>query len=200
MQKLKIYLKIKFKIKNSEIQEIIKGEIIYFPKYSTQLMNLANQNSQGTRPKVVGQLSDLIQEFQGNSIEEWEEWYKEKMPNALNDAVDKIYPMVESLKEAINKIGRELVEKWVEDLVITKNFLGLKFQEAILKKIAEKKNLEYRLATPEEESQGIDGIIGDIKVSIKPITYKTKNNLSEIINVPIIFYDKKKDGINVEYD
>ena len=42
-------------------------------------MNLANQNSQGTRSKVVGQLSDLIQEFQGNSIEEWEEWYKHKM-------------------------------------------------------------------------------------------------------------------------
>lgn len=190
----------KFKIKNSEIHEIIKGEILDFPKYSTQLMNLANQNSQGTRPKVVGQLSDLIQEFQENSIEEWEEWYKEKMPNALNDAVDKIYPMVESLKEAINKIDRELVEKWVEDLVITKTFLGLKFQEAILKKIAEKMNLEYRLATPEEESQGIDGVIGNIKVSIKPITYKTKNNLSEIIDIPIIFYDKKKDGINVEYD
>ena len=190
----------KFKIRNSEIQEIIKGEIIEFPKYSTQLMNLANQNSQGTRPKVVGQLSDLIQEFQGNTIEEWEKWYKEKMPNALNDAVDKIYPMVESLKETINKIDRELVEKWVEDLVITKTFLGLKFQEAILKKIAEKINLEYRLATPEEESQGIDGVIGDVKVSIKPITYKTKNNLSEIIDVPIIFYDKKKDGINVEYD
>lgn len=31
-------------------------------------MKLANQNSQGTRPKVVGQLSDLIVEFQGNSI------------------------------------------------------------------------------------------------------------------------------------
>ncbi len=28
-----------------------------FPKYTTQLMNLANLNAQGTRPKVVGQLS-----------------------------------------------------------------------------------------------------------------------------------------------
>ncbi len=62
----------RLKLKNNEIQEIIKGEIIEFPKYSTQLMNLANQNSQGTRPKVVGQLSDLIQEFDGNKIEDWE--------------------------------------------------------------------------------------------------------------------------------
>ena len=34
MQKLKIYLKMKFKIKNNEIQEIIKGEIIDFPKFT----------------------------------------------------------------------------------------------------------------------------------------------------------------------
>ncbi len=42
--------------------------VLEFPKYTTQLMNLANQNSQGTRPKVVGQMSDLIQEFDGKKI------------------------------------------------------------------------------------------------------------------------------------
>ena len=31
-----------------------------FPKYTTQLMNLANQTAQGTRPKVVGQMSELF--------------------------------------------------------------------------------------------------------------------------------------------
>lgn len=189
----------KFKIKNNEIQEIIKGEIIEFPKYSTQLMNLANQNSQGTRPKVVGQLSDLIQEFDGNKIDDWETWYLNKKPTAINDAVNKIYPMVEQLKDSITKIDRKLVEKWVQDLVITKTFLGLKFQEAILKKISEELDTTYRLASPEEESKGIDGIISNKPVSIKPVTYKTKMSLNENIDVPIIFYDKKKDGINIEF-
>lgn len=194
-----IYSTMKFKIKNNEIQEIIKGEIIEFPKYSTQLMNLANQNSQGTRPKVVGQLSDLIQEFDGNKIEDWENWYLIKKPTAFKDAVNKIYPMVEHLKDSIAKIDKEMVEKWVKDLVITKTFLGLKFQEAILKRISEDMKTTYRLATPEEESKGVDGVIGNKPVSIKPITYKTKMSLNQKIDVPIIFYDKKKDGINIEF-
>jgi len=56
------------------------------------------------------------------------------------------------------------------------------------------------LAAPSEESNGIDGFIGDTPVSIKPITYKTKNMLQEEIDAILIFYDKKKDGINVMYD
>tara|TARA_Y100000768_G_scaffold198001_1_gene148814 strand:+ start:406 stop:984 length:579 start_codon:yes stop_codon:yes gene_type:complete len=189
----------KLKIKNNEIQEIIKGEIIEFPKYSTQLMNLANQNSQGTRPKVVGQLSDLIQEFVGNNIDDWEVWYLNKKPNAINDAVNKVYPMVEQLKSSIAKIDKRLVEKWVKDLVITKTFLGLKFQEAILKRVSEKMNTTYRLASKEEESTGVDGLIGNSPVSIKPLTYKTKMSLNESIDVPIIFYEKMKSGINIEF-
>lgn len=56
------------------------------------------------------------------------------------------------------------------------------------------------MAAPSEESNGIDGFIGDTPVSIKPITYKTKNMLQEEIDAILIFYDKKKDGINVMYD
>ena len=56
------------------------------------------------------------------------------------------------------------------------------------------------MANVEEESKGIDGFIGDKPVQIKSITYKQKMGLNEIINVPIIYYDKKKDGINIEYN
>lgn len=190
----------KFKIKNNELIEDVKGGIEEFPKYTTQIINLANQNSQGTRPKVVGQMSDLIQEFKGNKYDDWVNWYLEKMPNAVDDATEKIFDMVEKLKESITQIDKELVRKWVEDLVITKTFVGLKFQESILKRVAESKNTTYRLAKPEEESKGIDGFIGEIPVSIKPVTYQTKNMLRENIEVNMIYYDKKKDGINVIFD
>ena len=190
----------KFKINNKKIQEIIKGETIDFPKYSTQLMNIANQNSKGTAPKVVGQLSDLIQEFKGNNIAEWENWYIKKNPSAIYDAVNKIYPMIENFKQVISKIDKEMIEYWVKDLVITKTFIGLKFQEAILKRISEELKTNYRLALPNEESKGIDGVIGNKPVSIKPISYKTKLGLNEKIDVPIVYYDKKKDGINIEYN
>lgn len=93
-----------------------------------------------------------------------------------------------------------MVRKWIEELVVVKTYCGLKFQEAILRKIAEEKQSDYRLATPEEEAQGIDGFIGNSPVSIKPITYRIMNELPEHIDVPIIYYDKKKSEIVVEYN
>jgi hypothetical protein len=69
-----------------------------------------------------------------------------------------------------------------------------------LKAIAERKWVKYRRSTPEEESRFIDGYIGETPVSIKPITYKTKSMLHENIDVKLIYYEKLKDGIRVEYD
>lgn len=106
--------------------------------------------------------------------------------------------MVEELRKAINQIDENMIKAWVQDLVIDKTFIGLKFQEGILKRVSNLKNTNYRLANPNEESKGIDGFIGNVPVSIKPITYKTKNMLNENIDVKIIFYDKKKDGIIVD--
>lgn len=101
----------------------------------TQIINLANQNAQGTRPKVVGQLSDLIQEFPGKKFEEWEAWYLQRHPDAIKNARGKIFYMVEKLKHAVNKIDEDMVNEWAKDLVFVKTFLGLKFQEAVLKGI-----------------------------------------------------------------
>lgn len=99
----------------------------------------------------------------------------------------------------MSKIDRAAVEQWVRDLVIVKTFTGLRFQEAILKKGAELKRTGYRLASPGEESEGIDGYIGDIPVSIKPHTYAAKTGLPEFINVKLIFYKKVDGGIEVDY-
>ena len=107
--------------------------------------------------------------------------------------------MVEKLKKAIVEIDEPLIERWVKDLVIVKTFLGLRFQEVILKKEAEIKKVGYRLATIEEEAKGIDGFIGDLSISIKPSTYKAKASLREDIRAKIIYYEKKKDGIEVDY-
>ena len=72
----------KFELTKEELKKINTSIKIEFPKYTTQLMNLANQNAQGTRPKVVGTLSEIFQEFMNNnkniSIEDWREWYLKK--------------------------------------------------------------------------------------------------------------------------
>jgi len=189
----------KTKISNTDLQNMLSGKMYNFPKYATQIINLANSNAQGTRPKVVGQMSDLIQECPATSVQEWEEWYLRKHPTAIDDATKKIWAMVQQFQNVIGQINETMIREWVEELVVVKTFSGLKFQEAILKRIADETGNTYRLSVAEEESSGIDGYIGDKPVSIKPITYKIKN-LSENIHVPVVYYDKKKDGIVIEYE
>ncbi len=88
----------------------------------------------------------------------------------------------------------------VKDLVIVKTFVGLKFQEAILKQVASHTGKSYWTSDPAEEAKGIDGYIGDHPVSIKPQSYESKQMLPESIGVQIIYYDKVKDGINIFFE
>ncbi len=187
----------KITITNKEIAESMIGESPNFPKYSTQLLNLVNQNAQGTRPAVVGQLSELIQQYPDKDFKGWEKWYVKQYPNAIKDATEKVYAKLIEMRTVMNDIDKPLVEKWVRDLVITKTFTGLRFQEVILKKIAELEGKQYRLSTPSEESKGIDGFVGDEPISIKPTTYKVESALHEQIKVRIVYYEKTKEGIIV---
>lgn len=190
----------KKKIYNQTVEELSNASAYDFPKYTTQIINLVNSNAQGTRPVVVGQMSELIQAFPGKSLTEWVEWYNIQQPNAVNNATEKIWSKLQEMKEAITLIDKPMVEAWVKDLVYTKTYCGLKFQEAILAYLAREFNTSYRLANIEEEAQGIDGYINARPVQIKSITYKQEALLAEVINVPIIYYDKKKDGISIEFE
>ena len=191
-------------IKNEELLELNESSTPQFPKYTSQLINLANQNAQGTRPKVVGQLSELFQEYQKNtdeiSIDTWKKWYLSKYSKAIEDATNRIYEQIQNLKNAITLIDRDMIQKWVEDLIITKTYNGLYIQKAIFSKIAKIKQKDFRLAKTEEEAIGIDGYIDNVPYSIKPDTYKTMSRLSESIEVKIIYYTKTKSGIEIEFD
>lgn len=190
----------KIKMKNSEVEQLSNASQYTFPKYATQIINLLNSNAQGTRPAVVGQMSELIQEFDGKSLEEWILWYNERQPNAVDNATEKIFGMYQLMSKAFNNITREMIEEWVKDLVYTKTYCGLKFQSAIIAFLAGKVGKSWRLANVEEEAKGIDGFIGETPIQIKSIMYKMESRLSETIEVPIVYYDKKKDGISIEYD
>jgi len=189
----------KIKLTNEQIRQALEIPSPSFPKYVRQLINTANQNAQGTRPRVVGQLTDLIQEFPGKTLQEWEKWYLQRYPNAINTAKEKIISMLENFKDAMRKIDEDMVYEWARDLVIVQTFVGLQFQEAVLKKGAELKGVGYKMSERAGESQGIDGYLGDIAVSIKPETYKLKKALREEIPAKIIYYKKVKNGIEVDY-
>lgn len=171
-----------------------------FPKYTTQLINLINRNAGGTRPQVVGQMSDLIQQFDGETLEDWVEWYTQQQPDAIKNATDKIFHMYEAMREAFASINREMIEEWVKDLVYNKTYAGLKVQSAILTVLANRLGKIGRLATKEEEAKGIDGFLNDKPIQIKASTYKFESQLIETFDAPIVYYDKVSGGITIEYE
>lgn len=193
-----------YTIKNENIENYNDSSACSFPKYTSQLINWANQNAHATRPAVVGQMSELFPEFMASSdeitIDSWHDWYQERYPDAFDTASEKIYAQVENLRSAIQLIDREMVDNWVRDLIINKTFNGLYVQKAILASLAELRGTDYRLAVPDEEAAGIDGYVGDIPYSIKPDSYKTMNRLSESIEVRMIYYTKTKTGLKIEVE
>jgi len=199
----------KIKITNKYIRSVNKTDKPTFPKYTTQIINIANQNARGTRPKVVGQLSELLPEYlrecQSNNITPtlngWKRWYTQKYPNAVSDALDKIIVQVENLKNCVNVINNQMIENWVKDLIYNKTFDGLYYQKAILQKIAEKTGKKFRLANPAEEAKGIDGYIGSEPYQIKPDSYDYMRPITQDnIQCKIIKYKKTKRGIEIEVD
>lgn len=184
------------RLSEDEREELVADIDPEFPKYTTQIMNTANQNSQGTRPATVGQLNEIIEKYKeqypDGDFEDWRRFYFENYNGEENieEATDKVFEMVVKMREAAEEIDRKMVNRWVKDLVLYKTYTGLgRNEEAILKKLSEEYNLTYKLGTAEDESKGIDGYLGSQAVSIKPITYKQKARLQEDIDAPIVYYE-----------
>lgn len=187
------------RISEDERERLVADINPEFPKYTTQIMNTANQNAQGTRPRVVGQLSDLIAEYRekypDGDYQDWKEFYYEEYDGdrRIEDATDKVYEMVVKMRNAAEGIDRKMVNRWIRDLVLYKTYTGLgREEEAIFEKLAEEYGLPYRRSTAAEESKGIDGHLGEQPVSIKPITYQQKSRLQEDIQAPIVYYEEYK--------
>lgn len=101
-----------YTIKNKDIEIYNESNSFSFPKYTSQLINWANQNAQGTRPIVVGQMSDLFPKFlesnEEKTIDGWRRWYTERYPDAFDKATDKIWAQVNNLRNAIPFIDKDM--------------------------------------------------------------------------------------------
>ena len=189
-----------FRISEEERERLVAGDVeefpIDFPKYTTQLLNPANRFAQSTRDNVVGNMSELIEEFREEHpegiFEDWVNFYFEEYSGEqrIEDATERMYPMVEKMKESFKQVDKDMTRDFIRDLVLFKTYEGFDIQEAILRKLGEKFGEETRRATAEEERKGIDGYIGDQPVQVKAKTYK--DNLQDNIDVPIIYYDENK--------
>lgn len=191
----------KMNIKNKELYDQSSLREEGFPKYSTQIINIANQNSRGTRPENVGQLSELFKEDKFDTVEDWKEWYLDNYPDNVGVATSKIKKMITNLRKVLKQIDDDMITKWVEDLIFRKTFNGLIIQESILSFLAEKHELEYTPAEKEDESKHIDGFLNGYPISVKPHTWKDKMELPFDLNeLLVVYYKKNKASVTIEYD
>lgn len=189
-----------FRISEEERERLVAEDVEEFPfdtpKYTTYLLNPAINLSQSNRPEVVGQMSDIIEEFREihpeGTFEDWVEFYFEEYngEERLEESAEKAYPMVEKMRSAFDQIDEEMTRRYIRDLVLFKTYEGFDIQEAILRKLGDMFDEEVSRGTAADESKGIDGYVGDQPVQIKPVTYK--ENLQENIDAPIVFYDENK--------
>ncbi len=183
------------KITKKQLMKIADYKSKPLPKYSSSIINLLNRWAKGTASKVVGQMSDLIQECPYKDYEKWREWYLKKYPNSLDNAIKLIMSKLKEVAKTFENIDENIVRTWVEDLVIDKSFWGLKIQEAIIARLKEITNKKCRLATKEEENKGIDGFIEDLPIQIKPSSYKIASNVkTEKLRAKTVYYEKDENG------
>jgi hypothetical protein len=173
---------------------------VYEPrKYVSQVLNLCSSNSQATRPKKVGQMSEIVEESGARTQKEWSQWYLKTHPHNIDKAVDTIQVMLNDIVSSAQKITRNEIKDWVEDLILYKTFYGIRIQESILRETASLIGAKtYRLAIPSEEAKGIDGFLDKKPVQIKPVAYKQKSALPEKISVPIIYYKKEDSDFEID--
>lgn len=189
-----------FRISAEERERLVAEEVEEFPvdtpKYTTYLLNPAINLSQSNRPEVVGQMSEIIEEFRDEypdgTFQDWVEFYFEEYDGErrLEEATQKAFPMVKKMKEAFEEVDKEMTHNYLRDLVLFKTYEGFDIQETILRKLGEIYEAGVRQATAEDESKGIDGYLNGQPISIKPVTYK--DNLQEDIDAPIVYYDENK--------
>lgn len=185
------------KVSLAQVQEMATGKPPVFPKYTRQLMNLANRTVRATGPKVVGQLTELVpkapRDYPG-----WVEWYLREKPDAIEDATDRLWNQIIKYQAAAGVITKDMVQAWVTDLVLPKTYVGMMTQQAVLDVLATEYHIgPVRRATPEDEARGIDGYLGEEPVSIKPSTYRAMV-LPETIRAPIIYYEKTETHLVID--
>jgi len=142
-----------------------------WPKYSTQLLNIATQNSQALRAKFVGSMKETWLEMKDKGIpgtlDNWTNYYNGKFGEKnLAEAGKKTYEMIKLMK--IGGISEEMCLDYIKEVIYNKTHMGMGGEEMAVEVVAAHFGQDYRFGTPEEESEGIDAWIGDHPVQVKP--------------------------------
>ena len=177
------------------------GAAYEFPDLTSDLISLANHLSKATACKKLGNPASVIEEFKGKAFEDWERFYEQKRPGALDTASREIYGAIEKLRKSLALVDEELVRHWVEEAVLKRTYAAWRIQETILKHIANRQGKPFRQADDQESEAGIDGFIDTRPFSVRPVSHYFKGPPEEKdTQVELVYFEKIKSGIRVYID
>ena len=173
-----------------------------WPKYYTQLLNVASSNSKAASPKNVGSVKEAFTKMREQGIpgtlSNWIKFYNKTYgKDKLVAAADKIYTMLQKME--IKHISRDYCGEYIKELVYNKTQMGLGGEERAVIAVAGYYNLKYKFSTPQEESKGIDAwLVGknkDVPIQVKPQDNIKKSHVHNQVDTNYLLYityeDKK---------
>ncbi len=190
------------KLTATDFKNVVRRDRCSFPLNTKPILNIATQNSQCTRAKIVGSMKETFLEFQkarqGLSVDDWENFYlNTKGGHAkIQAATDKLFEYLNKMPLDHSVFTRQLAQEYILDLVINKTHYGMSGEYHAVLAASTHFELPYRFSTAEEESQGIDAWIGTFPVQVKPHDSVAKHhvrNTADTEKTLVITYEAKKD-------
>lgn len=173
-----------------------------WPVYAKQLLNIATQNSKAANPKEIGSVKELWLKMRSQGIngtlDNWTKFYQKERggEECLEKSGKKVYVMMQ--KMGVSWITEDMCIDYIKELAYNKTHMGLGGEEMAIQAIAKYYKLPYRFSNAQEESQGIDGWIGDSPVQVKPHDSAFKahvHNHPDKDKVLLVTYDKDEETV-----
>jgi len=169
-----------------------------WPKYSTQLLNVAGQNCKVFDVKKVGSAKETWLEMRSQGIrgtfENWCNFYNSKpFVHNIPAQAQKLYEMIQKMQ--VGGITLEMCEDYIKEVIYNKTHMGMAGEEMAVEAVGQHLGKTVRFSTAEEESQGIDGWVGEIPVQVKPNDSVFKghvHNHPDRERVLLVTYEAKK--------
>lgn len=208
--------KIKLDYRENEDLYKINAQDDHVQKYQPEFLNIVNKHGHGNDADIVGMVSQVIKDYRETiktpTLEGWKDYHRQ-LDNieGIEAGVEKNWAQFEKMKKAIDRIDKDTVRYWLENLVYNKTFAGLQAQDMLLKDIANQltkvKGQKYSFVNGDaaDERAQIDGYIiaPDGKkcgLQIKSNSYRSHNTVEGNAPVPYVYYELKEDGLYYTFD
>lgn len=143
------------------------------------ILNNAYNQSCNTGTKILGDMSEITDEFDGGSYDEFLSYYYNEW-DGHSRRVRAVRRMTENLVSRIEAVGGEITERkarrWAKQYIgsmLVNSYRGFLDEERAIELVADEMGSDWRVADSSQESAGVDGYIEQTTVQVKPASHSS---------------------------